>query len=76
MPVQVHELVSQCTWQVTVELVSIYSLGESCPPFCWDRQRKASGKETLNTTGSTWGNEVEWQAPERFLENGVSVIQM
>lgn len=30
----------------------------------------------LGLLGRTEGNEVEWQAPERSLENGVSAIQM
>lgn len=61
MPVQVYELVSQCTWQVTVELVSIYSLRESCPLFCWDKQRECKQKEDAkHGTGTTWEDRGEW----------------
>lgn len=34
MPVHVYELVSHCTRQATVDFVSMYSLGQSHPPYC------------------------------------------
>lgn len=34
MPVRVYELVSHCTRQATVDFVSMYSLGQSHPPYC------------------------------------------
>lgn len=34
MPVHVYELVPHCTRQATVDFVSMYSLGQSHPPYC------------------------------------------
>lgn len=34
MPVHIYELVSCCTRQGTVDFISMYSLGQSHPPYC------------------------------------------
>lgn len=56
MPVHVYEPVSHCTRQVTVDFISMYSLGQCHPPYCLyvaaqDRPEQGEGRK--------WGSGID-----------------